>query len=530
MALGCSEADSSFGQRPWDSYETSFLPHETTILVNPAYPNEGLIASYKVEGIEPAQILRIYLDTGETECLTCDHSKSFFNQNYYFRYSPDGEHIIFTSSRDRPPGQTNLALIGFGGEIYIMDRHGDHPQRLTYLNGFARAGEISSDGKVLTWDQITSDNRWHLLFSELVWEGDTFRLGEIKEARLLADSDAPPSTVYTRQLAMAEWKHPAPVPDCFSLFGTFASTMNFDSYALCLNSQKAYRLTSHPEFEEFSLWDPTGHGVVTHSAREHNHVRQLFPIPVPAFADYFLVILGFMAVQTARTVPWGSDLFYLGAGGEAQMIKLVEGASDGFFTWPLQWSEDARQLYFGMIRVGLENPDPASGTLKYGRIDFEGRPGRTDAARNVLRFLESAAIEKYLIEIAPFDPSQVVPKLDVTIPGGISGQVTLSIDAHADFSVLRGSFLSVYENFSDGDYSYNGQMSADLDFGTNLLNASATMDLDLSVVDANGLPYRLIHHWKSKGLDFDAEITFERRGNTETRKLHLDPTQLLGSQ
>ncbi|MBI2891345.1 MAG: PD40 domain-containing protein [Nitrospirae bacterium] len=528
----CSDSETLTGA-PWDSFTVRIVADRTQVVpeeLNPLNPDEGVCCSLS-EPTKRAQIYRVHADGSVLDCLTCNHSDSAFNTNYQPFYTPDGERIVFASSRDRAK-DANPFLNSFGGEIYIMNSDGSDPQRLTFYEGIARVPRVSLDGKRIFWSQVTSDNRWHLVFADLVERNGQFGLGDTSEVRILGRPNDPLSDL-AHQLSFIEWKYPSPIGDWWSFFSAFGSSMNVDTYAVSPGARLAHRLTSNPENEETGSWDPTGLGMAVQSGRDYYQVRQLAPLPLPTLIDFAFVAFGLLVGQQGGAVPWVYDLYYLDETGENGMTKLVDGEPERLFTVPKPWLNGGLTLPFDQFRHGLANPPGSRDVYRYGVVDFEGRSRAVHRVGNNPAFLERASLESFPVEIVPFDPNHVQPSFETTIPGKISGQLSVAINSRLDHQVMTGTIQIRFDQFRngeklDGDFTLDGELSVDYEIPKDITKLRLTLKGDIQFTDPEGVSFRLKHDWKVEELTIKGDIDFQRPANTERREIRFPLATLLG--
>ena len=498
--------------RSWESFTLDWNTEKGMLgQDNPVYDES--ISGASSEVLKPAQVYRT--SGGKRECVTCD-SDAGYSANYHANYTADGEHIVYISTRDRAGDKVNKGLLTFGGEVYIMDRFGKNKTRLTFLEGYARAPMASKDKKRVYWTQVTSDHRWHLLFADLIDESGKFKLGDIKKLTILPPDGSPPSAYVSNRLAWQEWKTDRGPGDWFLFSGTYGGTLNVDLFAWNTKTYETLRLTSHPENEEWGTLDPTGRGMVVMSGRAYRQTRMMVPLTTPPFNDYFLIIMGLVVSQTARAVPWSSDLYYMGADGENGMIKLTDYGKMGHYTWTHGWTDPDR-LKFRTWRLGLAEPEPGQVTNRYGYINFLGRPKEKTFTDNggTPAFLRRAALEKWRAKVEPFDTEDLYPVFDTTIEGEYSGTVHIKMENRLTYARDRGKSVLTFDNFRDGDYSITGKATLVYDIPANLarLSVKSIVDFDYISVDGHANKMRSKIRWKA--LSADGDVVIEREGCDE---------------
>jgi len=513
--------------RSWESFSVHMKGEELegkVLQMNPVHDEYVFGASSEV--FTPAQIWR--MAGGEVECLTCD-SEGPYSANYHSNYTSDGEHIVFISTRDRSGPMVNQSLLTFGGEVYIMDRFGNDQTRLTHLNGYARAAQLSPDKSRLYWTHVTADSRWHLCFADLIHDDGGFRLGDMEELVILGPEDGPESTELSARLSWMEWKlfHNNSFSDWQIVAATFGGALNVDTYAVNLKTLEVLRMTTHPENEEFSTFDPTGRGMVVMSGREYRQVRQTIPYPVAPFNDYFLIVYGLIVVQTGRAVPWSTDLYYLGADGEDGMIKLSDFGAEGYFTGPHSWTDPDR-LDFGLWRLGMAEPEGFGATVKQGYVEFKERPKGQALIDGTPAFLHRAAKERWRAEVAPFDPDDIHPKVNTVIQGRESGRVEVKIEAHLDYSRMWGHSIVRYHNFNDGGHTLTGESLIHYNIPPNLLGISIGIHAHGKSVTPEGVEASFRTSLGAAGPFFGGMVVTKSNGVIDRKFIYLDPRALLG--
>lgn len=505
--------------RSWESFTLEWDTEESKLKQeNPAY--DEFIGGADSEVMKPAQIYRTA--GGERECMTCEAAGGS-DANYHGNYSADGEYVVFISTRDRSGKKVNKGLLTFGGEVYLMDRLGRNQTRLTFLEGYARAAMASKDMKRVYWTQVTSDHRWHLLFADLVKEGGRFSLGAINELVVLPPDGAPPSAYLSNRLAWQEWKSDRGPGDWFLLSGTYGGALNVDLFAWNTKTNEVLRLTSHPENEEWGTLDPTGRGMVVMSGRSYRQAQMMVPVSAPPFNDYFLIIMGLVVSQTARAVPWSSDLYYLGASGEDGMIRLTDYGELGHYTWTHRWTDPDRLKFFTW-RLGLAEPEPGKVTNRYGYVNFHGRPeGKTFVDNGgTPAFLREAALERWNAEVVPFDPDDLHPVLDTTIKGALSGSVRVKMENHLSYERDHGQSTLTFDEFSDGDYTLTGTTRLTYDIPANLAMLSVRFTGDVKYFSVDGHYHRVRSNIWWRAIRAGGEVFVEREGGSERIKFKAD--------
>jgi len=213
--------------------------------------------------------------------------------------------------------------------------------------------------------------------------------------------------------------------------------------------------------------------------------------------------------------------------GEEGVIKLVEGAKDGYMITPGAWSRDGSRLYFSMWRPMLANPDPHDTTKNFGYVEFSGRPNGFAMKEGMPAFLGSATKDVWPTEVIHFDPEDVHPDVNETVLGLEGGQVQVNIRAECDYSGFSGWSKMDYENFDDGEYTISGKGYGTYNFPSNILGINVNMDVDLDFVNSEGIPASVFSTWRSLSLLLSAWVIYETRGNLDIRFLLLDPTLFL---
>ena len=303
-------------------------------------------------------------------CLTCGWGGEESHNAYGLGFS--GEHFVFVSDRFLPPEERPAMFLG--GELYVADRLGSKPSRLTGFEGIARVPFVHRsfrDGApTVGWTQVTRDGKWRLLFAELIDlqaqpgrhtdcsyldVGARFCLSAVSELRLESESENESLDAFARGRAWTEWHNPSPIGDWWAVSATYGGAMNIDTYVVSLSKGEARRITSSPENEEWISWDASGLGVLLQSGREHELVRRAFPRPLPPLFDNMMIGPLLIYAQIGRAVPWGSDVYYLDRHGESRLRKLISGVEQEFLAHPqrpapngrgARWSRAARRAAY----------------------------------------------------------------------------------------------------------------------------------------------------------------------------------------
>ncbi|HEY4320262.1 MAG TPA: hypothetical protein VGM77_03705 [Gemmatimonadales bacterium] len=233
-----------------------FIDHDTRILYSSSFADDTAcppVPDPAMGYIWPLNNLEIYdakLDGSDTHAIT--HAGYY---NAETTASPDGKHLIFTSTRD---GDL---------ELYTMDVDGRNVKRITHRFGYDGGGVFSSDGKMIAWraayPRTAADSADYrtLLAKHLV------RPAALELWIANADGSNPRQVT---NLGGANWA-PSFTPDGKRLI--FASNYedphggNFDLYLVNLDGSHLEKVTTSPEFDGFPMFSPDGRKLVWVSSR-----------------------------------------------------------------------------------------------------------------------------------------------------------------------------------------------------------------------------------------------------------------------
>jgi len=160
--------------------------------------------------------------------------------------SPDGQAIIFTSTRD---GDL---------ELYAMALDGGKVRRITHRVGYDGGAFFSPDGSKIVWragypaTAADSADYLRLLRERLV------RPGRVE--LWIANADGTGARQVTRLggANFAPFFHPDGKRIIFSSNYADPRSGHFDLYIINLDGTGLERITTHPEFDSFPMWSPDG--------------------------------------------------------------------------------------------------------------------------------------------------------------------------------------------------------------------------------------------------------------------------------
>jgi TolB protein len=233
-----------------------FMQHDQRVLYSSTFANDSAcppVPDPSLGYIWPVGHFEIYSarpDGSDLRQLTHDGS-----YNAETTASPDGKHLIFTSTRD---GDI---------ELYTMDVDGSNVRRITHRIGYDGGAFFSPDNRQIVWraayPQTTADTADYqrLLAQRLV---RPFAL-ELWVAN--ADGSNPHQVTH---LGGANWA-PFFFPDGKRI--VFASNYqnpqggNFDLYAIGTDGTNLTKLTTSTDFDGFPMFSPDGHKLIWVSSR-----------------------------------------------------------------------------------------------------------------------------------------------------------------------------------------------------------------------------------------------------------------------
>ncbi len=169
--------------------------------------------------------------------------------------SPDGRHIIFTSTRD---GDI---------ELYVMDVDGSNVRRITRRVGYDGGAFFSPDGRQIVWRAaypVTAADTVDylaLLRTRLVRPART----EVWVAE--ADGSNPRQVTRLGGANFAPFFHPDGRRIIFSSNWKNPRSGAFDLYLINVDGTGLEQVTTHPDFDSFPMWSPDGRKLVWASNR-----------------------------------------------------------------------------------------------------------------------------------------------------------------------------------------------------------------------------------------------------------------------
>ncbi len=172
--------------------------------------------------------------------------------------SPDGQSIIFTSTRD---GDI---------ELYVMKIDGSQVRRITHRVGYDGGAFFSPDGKRIVWRAAYPATA-----------ADSADYARLLQARLVrparvelwtADADGGNARQITRLggANFAPFFHPNGRQIIFSSNFENPRSGKFDLFLINADGAGLEKVTTHPDFDSFPMWSPDGRKLVWASNRHGN--------------------------------------------------------------------------------------------------------------------------------------------------------------------------------------------------------------------------------------------------------------------
>lgn len=162
-------------------------------------------------------------------------------------YSPDGQHIVFSSFRDGDE------------EIYIADADGRNPRRVTYAKGRDGGPFFSPDGKRICYRSDRRDDGLLQLFVNNV---------EGTDERQLTDNSV---------LNWSPFWHPSGKWLIFTRADLNSGRRpNFDLYLIRDDGSETHRITTHAAFDGLPVFSPDGRYLMWTSRRNGLDSPQIF--------------------------------------------------------------------------------------------------------------------------------------------------------------------------------------------------------------------------------------------------------------
>lgn len=258
--------------------------------------NRTLVGNAKLDGDEAHMVYTMDIETGETFRVNDK------GEDACAHFFPDGERIIWTSTRDLPdlPGESYSDPDSYptGAEIYSSALDGTDVKRLTHNEVYDAEVTVSPDGKWILWArQIDGEvDLWRMpadgsgeeeqiTFTKGEQEGGAFYLPDSETVlfRSWARSDqgqrGMPMTIYTinhdgsdKQQVTTDpgtnWApYPAPDGEHFA-FVKVLPPFNFEIFLRSLKTGKETRLTYSDRFDGFPAISPDGTMLTFSSSRE----------------------------------------------------------------------------------------------------------------------------------------------------------------------------------------------------------------------------------------------------------------------
>ena len=169
--------------------------------------------------------------------------------------SPDGQSIIFTSTRD---GDI---------ELYVMRIDGSQVRRITHRVGYDGGAFFSPDGKRIVWRAaypVTAAD-----------SADYIRLFNVRLVRpakvelWIADADGgnPKQITHLGGANFAPFFHPSGRQIIFSSNFENPRSGKFDLFLINPDGTGLEKVTTHPDFDSFPMWSPDGRKLVWASNR-----------------------------------------------------------------------------------------------------------------------------------------------------------------------------------------------------------------------------------------------------------------------
>lgn len=299
------------------------------------------------------------------ECLTCEHPRPPGAERSFDgtpQVSPDGEQILFVSSRDHEPAPASAPGGGVGQELYVMNADGSNPVRLTETPRFAGNyhPQWSRDGKRIFWGRNYNDLKsWELLVADYDEEPRP-HLEHV--VRLTGPTDT-------------AWYEPhgfSPNGRRVIFTSSRSNLGNGEIYTMELElgprrrvtgGGELRRLTDNPYWDEHAHYSPDGHRIAFVSSRDHPGailgalMKASYDLNLPSNLDTYVVVPGvFLLAASARdpVSPLRLDIYLMNRDGSG-ILKVTDdqGAAD------LDWSPDGSRIVFRNRgnRVGLVSFD-----------------------------------------------------------------------------------------------------------------------------------------------------------------------------
>lgn len=233
-----------------------FYDHDRRVLYSSTFASDPACPA------RPDQSMGYVWPLGQLEIYTSKPDGSDLRQltrngayNAEATVSPDGQSIIFTSTRD---GDIDL---------YIMKTDGSQVRRITRRVGYDGGAFFSPDGKQIVWraaypgTNADSADYARLLAARLV-----------RPARVelwIADADGANARQITRLggANFAPYFHPNGRQIIFSSNFENPRSGKFDLFLINSDGTGLEKVTTHPDFDSFPMWSPDGRKLVWASNR-----------------------------------------------------------------------------------------------------------------------------------------------------------------------------------------------------------------------------------------------------------------------
>jgi TolB protein len=169
------------------------------------------------------------------------------------RYSPDGKHIVFTSTRDGNPN------------LYVMNADGSHIVRITKTDGYDGQASFSPNGKQLLYCSDRGKNHLNQIYvADLTFDSTGEITGLTEEHALTWDENTN--------------TNPAWYPDGSHIIYSTSrhGRDNYELYLMATNGRRKTRITYSPGADLYPVFSPDGRYVMWTSKRAKDGTIQVF--------------------------------------------------------------------------------------------------------------------------------------------------------------------------------------------------------------------------------------------------------------
>jgi Tol biopolymer transport system component len=287
---------------------------------------DGKLAAFSLIVNGRGQINTVTLDGANPVCLTCAQP----GNNDGARYRPQGDVILFVSTRDHLSSAIGGDAGGNGQELYAMRADGSGATRLTFSDLWATNyhANWSPDGRHIVWGR-TQNRTWDVMVADFV--SDAFGMRLVNQRRIVHDT--------------TWWETHGFSADQRSIIttNTRAGFLSPDLYAIDLVTLERKRLTSNMTWDEHAHLAPDGRKLAWISSRyQPAAVAALNDGSLSPILDFFWIVPGIFFEFENPPAGYTTELTLADADG----TNLQRLTTDNQVVADNQWSFDSRRIIF----------------------------------------------------------------------------------------------------------------------------------------------------------------------------------------